>query len=1181
MLDALERHPGIRLGLHYTGPAAAVAGRQPARGARPDPAAWWIAARSRSSAAATTSRSWSRCRTATATASWSGWATSSRRSSGGGRAGAWLAERVWEPSLAYDLAAAGYDWTVLDDNHLRAASISEDEMWTAFTTDDRGKRLTVFGTEQGLRYRIPFKPVEDVISYLADRRTDDGRFVGMMGDDGEKFGAWPGTFEYCWSREHWVDRCFEAIEASRDWLSTVTPSEWLDRAAAHDTGLLPHRLVRRDDRVGPAPRTRRRSSSRLLEDARERDLPAARFLRGGFWRNYAARYREINELHKQMLRVSEKVDAMPDAGPAGRRARARPPLPGPVERLLLARPLRRHLHRPHAHGHAGPPDRGRGSGRCGRRPRPAARRRYGARLADTDLDAIDEVLVTTPGQTVVVDLAEGAGISSWDLRASRVALASVLRRRPEAYHERLVAARRAAEEAAIGDGRGAAGGHAAAAATRRPGVHPRHRTTKEPGLAAFLHYDRHERRSGLVHLLPADGSTDRGSFVARHVRRARRLRRGRVRADASWTPTASSPGGSAPSTVDGVDAAARASRRPSGSAAGGSTRRSTRGRAREPGRHRRSPSSWRSSGTSTCSAAATTRRPTTRPTPASARPHDIAGEVAAAVDDRLRQRLRGRPDRRPPEPAARLTWYPVETVSNSEGGFERVYQGSSLLFRWPVALAPGEQPHVHGPASTSLRRSTATVGATLSSTALTQPAPKVMAPTGCLGRGLPARLPLRYHPPSESPKAGRARPFLSAGAPRPVQRRDRAPAGRRAVPRLERADRRRVLQAQRRARQPPPRLVRPRAHAGRLAGRPRRRPRTRASSTRTCRRQPTSPDCGNAMAQAYHHAILPLASLADRRTEIRWGLRDFELRFGRRPTGIWLPETAVDLPTLRILADEGIHYTILAPWQAADSRLDTRRPYRVELGGGKSIVVVFYDAALSAVGLVRVGRHDGRRLVRARPDPAAPRRPGLRRRHAAHGRHRHRRRAVRPPPEVPRPVPRPPRQPRPGRARSRLRRHHRRPGRRRHARRARSRRRRSPSGLRGAATTACCAGTPSAPTPPTAAGRARCASPLERLASAIDTVADGPGRRLHGARRRSGRPATSTWTSSSARRRPTTSRGGCLPLATRRAARPASSTCSRPNAGGWPCSPATAGSGTTRSGPRPSRSCCARPRPRA
>jgi hypothetical protein len=112
---------------------------------------------------------------------------------------------------------------------------------------------------------------------------------------------------------------------------------------------------------------------------------------------------------------------------------------------------------------------------------------------------------------------------------------------------------------------------------------------------------------------------------------------------------------------------------------------------------------------------------------------------------------------------------------------------------------------------------------------------------------------------------------------------------------------------------------------------------------------------GNAMAQAYHHAILPLASYADRRTEIRWGLRDFELRFDRRATGIWLPETAVDLPTLRILADEKVRYTILAPWQAADSRLDTRRPYRVELGGGQNIVVIFYDAILSAAASFESG----------------------------------------------------------------------------------------------------------------------------------------------------------------------------------------------------------------------------------
>jgi hypothetical protein len=102
------------------------------------------------------------------------------------------------------------------------------------------------------------------------------------------------------------------------------------------------------------------------------------------------------------------------------------------------------------------------------------------------------------------------------------------------------------------------------------------------------------------------------------------------------------------------------------------------------------------------------------------------------------------------------------------------------------------------------------------------------------------------------------------------------------------------------------------------------------------------------LAQPFHHTILPLASPADRRTEIRWGLRDFEWRFGRRPAGVWLPETAVDLATLRELADAGIEHTILAPWQVAGDGLDTRRPARIDLGDGRSMVVAIYDGLLSA-----------------------------------------------------------------------------------------------------------------------------------------------------------------------------------------------------------------------------------------
>ena len=127
----------------------------------------------------------------------------------------------------------------------------------------------------------------------------------------------------------------------------------------------------------------------------------------------------------------------------------------------------------------------------------------------------------------------------------------------------------------------------------------------------------------------------------------------------------------------------------------------------------------------------------------------------------------------------------------------------------------------------------------------------------------------------------------------------------------------------------------------------------------------------NAVAQAFHHAILPLASARDRATEIRWGLRDFELRFGRPARILWLPETAADLPTLREMARQGIRATILAPWQTSTPGLESRRPHRVDLGGGLDMVVAFYDGALSgAVSFEPELTADADRFARERVIPA-------------------------------------------------------------------------------------------------------------------------------------------------------------------------------------------------------------------
>ncbi|MBT5957036.1 MAG: DUF3536 domain-containing protein [Nitrospina sp.] len=106
---------------------------------------------------------------------------------------------------------------------------------------------------------------------------------------------------------------------------------------------------------------------------------------------------------------------------------------------------------------------------------------------------------------------------------------------------------------------------------------------------------------------------------------------------------------------------------------------------------------------------------------------------------------------------------------------------------------------------------------------------------------------------------------------------------------------------------------------------------------------------GSAMAQCYSHMIMPLASSKDKYTQVYWGIRDFEFRFKRLPEGMWLPETAVDLETLEIMADLGIRFTILAPHQAdrPHGELDINQPYSVRLGAGKSINVFFYNGALS------------------------------------------------------------------------------------------------------------------------------------------------------------------------------------------------------------------------------------------
>ncbi|HUP82850.1 MAG TPA: alpha-amylase/4-alpha-glucanotransferase domain-containing protein [Candidatus Limnocylindria bacterium] len=560
-------------------------------------------------------------------------------------AGAWLAERVWEPSLPTSLVDAGYAYTVLDDNHLRGASVPEDEMWGTYTTDDQGRLLTIFGTEKGLRYRIPWQPVPELISYLKAAATESGDRVGIMGDDGEKFGGWPGTAELSWGNERWVDKCFSALEENSDWLTTVTPSDWMRSHPPIGRIYIPTAsYVEMTEWVLPVDEAP--TFSKLLHDAVQDGSPAARFLHGGMWRNFAARYREVNDLHKQMLRVSTAVDSMA-LGPDRDRA---------IDHLYRGQSNDCYWH-------------GLFGGIYLVHMRMATLAELIAAedlvladsaadgLADYDLDGRNEVLIGTVGQTVLIDPAEGGGISSWDLRASRVALASVMRRRPEAYHAKL----REAEAAAATEAAASKKGN-----TKKDAVSPHESfAAKEAGLSKLLVYDDHDRRSALVRILDSNGA-EMGDFV-----------------NGEWMSRGSKPGwielGRQADGLEVTKAVLVDGGRASGSLQvvvvvsatadfAGALEVEWNLNLLGGGTNPEAYYAWADQ----------------------EMPHDSPGSVAAGVHLSFGNRYEGVAISVAPQPAAAQQWFPVETVSNSEAGFERVYQGSCLTQRWPLKLRAGQ-----------------------------------------------------------------------------------------------------------------------------------------------------------------------------------------------------------------------------------------------------------------------------------------------------------------------------------------------------------------------------------------------------------------------------------------------------------------------------------------------------------
>lgn len=223
--------------------------------------------------------------------------------------GAWLTERVWEPGLASSLALAGVDWTSVDDAHFVAAGFERDALWGYFDTEDQGHPLRLFPIHRELRYTMPFADPEKTIEFLREVADGGANRIAVHGDDGEKFGVWPGTYALCYENG-WLDRFADAL-AANPWIEVRTPSEALAQHRSRGLVYLPtasyHEM--QEWALPPEAQARYKEAARLLAGAY--GDAAHDLLRGGHWRNFLARYPESNRLHKRALRASRLLHAHP------------------------------------------------------------------------------------------------------------------------------------------------------------------------------------------------------------------------------------------------------------------------------------------------------------------------------------------------------------------------------------------------------------------------------------------------------------------------------------------------------------------------------------------------------------------------------------------------------------------------------------------------------------------------------------------------------------------------------------------------------------------------------------------------------------------------------------------------------------------------------------------------------
>jgi alpha-amylase len=598
--------------------------------------------------------------------------------------GIWLTERVWEPSLPSALAASAVEYTLVDDHHFLSAGFAPAHLCGDYIAEDQGATVRLLAGLKTLRYLIPFRPVEETMAFLRQLAGEHPGGMAAMGDDCEKFGVWPGTHKLCYE-DGWLERFFSALESASDWLETATPSAALASRPPLGRADLP--AASYSEMSGWALPTPARERFESLAREFEPRPDAQPFLSGGIWRNFFSKYAESNLLHMKMLRASRNLESFAAGGRMGRKRR---------ERLESARVLilRAQCNDAYWHGVFG--------GLYAPHLRTAlwhslvqaesilAAIAHGpddfseCEQTDFDADGRAEIFLQSRQYAALVSPHDGGTLPMLDfrisgrsgVRAGGATLINSLMRRPEAYHQRLRAAS-TGEDGAVS-------------------IHDQNRS-KEPGLADKLVYDRWPRNAFRLLVFDAERNSDDYGRI--------RLEENAAQAGGDYAVTSAGPDCVAlcleanpdwfaekeyrfASRKDGFDVTCPFSVGPgaSATAAGAAGGAASSGADGTPG----APRSAASGKVVGMEVVVNLLAPDVANRYFESGGHryplgfagGIAGDKLEIVDrwQRVQISLEA--------PGAREFWIaPIETISESEDGFERVYQGSQILAVWQPKFA--------------------------------------------------------------------------------------------------------------------------------------------------------------------------------------------------------------------------------------------------------------------------------------------------------------------------------------------------------------------------------------------------------------------------------------------------------------------------------------------------------------